>query len=704
MACPAARSGDLSKLLSPRSVAVVGASGNLESISGRPVKLLKRFGFKGRVFPVNPNRKVVAGLECFPDVRSLPETPDVVLVGVKAVLVPEVIGQCSERGVPYSIIFSSGFAESNDPAAQDDILEKARSGGMRILGPNCQGLVNFADSVPLSFSASLDSDRRPLGSVAYLSQSGAFGFASFAMAAESGVGFRYVVTTGNQADLDLVDFGMVFAADPEVRLLVLYMEGLSDGARFIEMLRFAGERNVPVAVLKVGKSPTGQAAVKSHTAVLTGEDEAWRTIFRQYGVIEIEDSDDIVDLGKIFGSGKRPKGKRLAVVTTSGGAGIIMSDRAFDLKLQVDPLPPRTRGLLEQFVPPFGSTRNPVDLTAQVINDPGNFRSSMETVLGCPDVDMAAVVLSMITGDSGSAVARDLIEVSRKAVKPLACCWLINSEQGGKFLEQIRDEKIPLYGSPKRCAWALARLAEWTTRPALPARAPSDLGEPFMPKMPADLTEYDAKRLLARWGIPVTREILCASLEEALSAAGEIGYPVALKVVSPDIIHKTEAGAVALRLKDEEELRNAYGRLLERSIKARPGARIRGVLVQEMVTGGVECMIGVIRDPVFGPLVAVGLGGSYVEVLQDLSLRHAPVDRAEARGMISSLRGFPLLSGARGRTPKDIDTLAAMVSDISLMALAERSLAELDVNPVFVLDRGEGAVAVDAVVIRGSGS
>jgi len=693
---------DLSLLLSPRSVAVVGASENLESISGRPIKLLKRFGFKGDIFPVNPNRKIVAGLECYPDIPSLPVTPDVVLVGVKARLVPEIVGQCSDRGVPFSIIFSSGFAESTDPAAQDEILLKARVGGMRVLGPNCQGLVNFANSTPLSFSASLDSDRRPLGGVAYVSQSGAFGFASFAMAADSGVGFRYVVTTGNQADLDLVDFGMAFAADPEVRLLVLYMEGLSKGDRFIEMLRFAAERNVPVAVLKVGKSPTGQAAVKSHTAALTGEDEAWRIIFRQYGVIEIEDSDDITDLGKIFGPAKAPHGKRVGVITTSGGAGIIMADRAYDLGLRVEPLPGRTRETLEEFVPPFGSTRNPVDLTAQVINDPGSFKSSLEAVLDCPEIDMAAVVISMITGDSGWAVTRDIIEVSKNASKPLACCWLINKEQGSLFLEELQSNGIPLFGSPRRCAWALARLADWMTRPPLPGRVPSDLGEPSLARLPEDLTEYDAKRLLARWGVSVTREILCASLEDALSAASEIGYPVALKVVSPDIIHKTEAGAVALKLKDEEELRNAFGRLLERSLKAVPGARIRGLLVQEMVTGGAECMIGVKRDPVFGPFVAVGLGGIYVEILKDLSLRHAPVDSEEARRMIASLRGFPLLSGARGSAPKDIDALAEMVSRVSLMALAEEGLAELDINPVLVLDHGKGAIAVDAAAIRGS--
>ncbi len=697
--CPA-KVTDISRLLLPRSVAVVGASGNPDSISGRPVKLLQRFGFKGNIFPVNPGRDRIAGLECFPDIASLPETPDVVLVGVRASLVPGVIRQCADRRVPYSVIFSSGFAESDKGEVQMEIMDTARRGGVRILGPNCQGLVNFADNVPLSFSASLDSDSRPLGNVAYISQSGAFGFASFAMAAESGVGFRYVVTTGNQADLDIVDFGTAFASDPEVRLLVFYMEGFSDGSRFIEMLRYAGERNVPVAILKVGKSPTGRTAAKSHTAALTGEDESWRAVFRQYGVIDIEDAEDIADLGKIFGCDRRSSGRKLGIITTSGGAGIIMADRAWDLGLEVDPLPQAVQDSLDSFVPSFGTTVNPVDLTAQIINEPEGFRSCLDTVLDCPEVDMVAVVLSMITGDSGAVVTRDLIKSARRSGKPLACCWLINREQGGAYLDELMANGVPLFRSLKRCAWALAQLARWGERPELPSRISGESGEPLLPGMPDELTEYDAKRLLAMWGVPVSREILTFSLEEAIAAAGEIGYPVALKIVSPDILHKTDVGAVALRLRNGEELRNAYGRLLERSSIAVPEARIRGVLIQEMVSGGMECMIGVRRDPLFGPLVAVGLGGIYIEILNDVSIRQAPVDRDEAVRMVRELRGFPLLAGARGKKPGDIDALADMVSKISVMACAEDTLGELDVNPVFVLDEGYGAVVVDAVVIR----
>jgi len=692
---------DIRKLIEPSSVAIVGASANKESISGRPLKLLKRYGFKGRIYPVNPKYKEIDGLACYPDVASLPETPDVVLVGVRAELVPAVLKQSAQRGVPFAVIFSSGFAESDNQQAQDELVKMAKAGGTRILGPNCQGLVNFVSSIPLTFSASLDSDARPKGHVAYVSQSGAFGFASFAMAAENGVGFRYVVTTGNQADLDVIDFGMAFTDDPEVRLLVLYLEGIRDGNRFIDLLSKAKRRDLPVAVLKVGKSPTGQEAVKSHTAALAGDEVVWKTIFKQYGAIEIEDAQDIVDLGKIFGSPKRPKGKRLGILTTSGGGGIIMADRAYDVGLKVPRLPDDARKKVEEHIPPFGSSRNPVDLTAQVINQPEGFSACVDAVMNSPNIDMVSVVVSMITGESGQKVANDIKDIFDKSPKPMACCWLINREQGGKFLDYLRKEGVPLFQSPRRCAWALSKLYESSQRfDGQEEEVKFMKRESILKDYPLKLTEYEAKRILGAYGVPVTRERLCETLNDALEAAEEIGYPVALKVMSTEILHKTEAGVVALNLRSQEELRNAYGRLMERAAKEVPKDKIQGVLIQEMVPNGLEFMIGVKRDELFGPIVAVGLGGIYVEVLKDVSLRRAPVSKGEANRMIQELKGYPLLVGARGKSKKDVDALAEAIEKISVLACIEDDLEELDVNPMFVFDEGEGVKAVDSMIIR----
>ncbi len=690
----------LDRLFSPRSVAIVGASANLESISGRPLKLLKRYGFGGTVYPVNPKYESISGFRCYPSLDRLPEVPDVVLVGVRASLVPSVIEDCARLGVKHAVIFSSGFAESAGTEAQEEIVRVAKSGGVRILGPNCQGLVNLAKEIPLSFSASLDTDRRPTGHVAYVSQSGAFGFASFAMAADAGAGFRYVVTTGNQADLDVIEIARYLATDPEVNLLLLYLEGVSNGDRFLDLLRFTRSRNLPVAILKVGQSAVAKEAAKSHTAALTGDEKVWEAVFRQYGVLTLSDSDDVTDVARIFGGSRRTKGNRVGILSTSGGAGIIAADACDAVGLSVPLLEVELRKQVERFIPSFGSSLNPVDMTAQVINDPQGFRNLLALMEGSPQIDMILVVLSMITGESGTRMAQDLISAFESGRKPIACCWLIDDEHGRAFRELLNSRRVPVFSSPRRAASSLARLVQWEMRPDLPPVGPAPAGKPLLDGFPADLTEAEAKELLASYGVPITRERLCGSLAESLAAAEEIGYPVALKVMSPDIPHKTEAGIVALRVRDEEELRNTYGRILEKAVKAKEGARIKGVLVQEMVDGGQECIVGVRRDPLFGPVLAVGLGGIFVEVLEDVSLRLAPVDRGTVLKMLEELKGLPLLRGARGNPPRDMNALASMVEAISRMALNEPDLLELDVNPVMVLEEGRGAVAVDALVIR----
>jgi acyl-CoA synthetase (NDP forming) len=690
----------LDRLFSPRSVAIVGASANLESISGRPLKLLKRYGFEGTVYPVNPKYESIEGFRCYSSLDGLPEVPDVVLVGVRASLVPSVLEDCARLGVKYAVVFSSGFAESEGVEAQEEIVRIAKAGGVRILGPNCQGLVNLASGIPLSFSASLDTDRRPTGHVAYVSQSGAFGFASFAMAADAGAGFRYVVTTGNQADLDVIEIARYLAADPEVNLLLLYLEGVSSGERFLELLRFARSRDLPVAILKVGQSAVAKEAAKSHTAALTGDEKVWEAVFRQYGVLTLSDSDDVTDAARIFGVSRRAKGNRVGILSTSGGAGIIAADACDAAGLSVPSLDKEFREQVERFIPSFGSSLNPVDMTAQVINDPQGFRNLLALMEESPQIDMLFVVLSMITGESGMRMAEDLALAFESGRKPIVCCWLIDDEHGKAFRGLLTSRGVPVFSSLRRAALSLARLVQWEGRPDLPALNPIRGKKGNLDEFPSDLTEAEAKELLASYGVPITRERLCTSLSESLAAAEEIGYPVALKVMSPDIPHKTEAGIVALRVKDEEELRNTYGRILEKAVKAKPKARIKGVLVQEMVSGGQECIVGVRRDPLFGPVIAVGLGGIFVEVLQDVALRLAPVDRATVLKMLEELKGLPLLRGIRGNSPRDIDALASLVEAVSRLALSEPDLLELDVNPVMVLENGRGAVAVDALVVR----
>ena len=690
---------DLHRLFAPRSVALVGASENLDSISGRPLRLLKEHGFSGRLYPVNPRHENIDGTPCFPDVGSLPETPDVVLVGVRAALVPGALEACAARGVPFAVIFSSGFAESHDPESERRMVEIARAGGMRLLGPNCQGMANFREDIPLTFSSSLLGRTPPPGGVAYVSQSGAFGFASAAQALDRGVRFHSVVTTGNQCDLDALDVGRYLLRDPDVRALLLYLEGVRDGERFVNLAEEARSRGIPLGVLKVGRSPTSREAVQSHTAALAGDDAVWDAIFRQYDVFPLEDAEDIVNLGLVFGAPRRPRGNRVAILTTSGGAGIVTADRCFDAGLAVPPLPEETRRELERFLPSFGSSRNPVDMTAQVINDPQGYAGVLRAVETCAEVDMTIAVHSMVTGAAGESMARDLADSFDRSEKPTACCWLIDQRNGGAFLSFLRQRGVPVFSSPRECARALGALAR-VPREVTPSIPACPRPAPVLGNFPPVLTEYDAKRALSAYGVPCSREILCATFAEARNAAAALGYPVALKVMSPAILHKTEAGVVALRLREEEELRNAYGRLLERAEKFAPGVPVQGVLVQEMVDGGVECFVGVKRDPLFGAMVAVGLGGIYVEVFRDAVLRRAPVSPQEGEAMVRSLRGYPLLAGVRGQKLRDVEALGRLIGAVSDFACSEEELLELDVNPVMVLEEGQGVVAVDALVTK----
>jgi len=699
------KSVDLQRMFAPRSVAVIGASGNLESVSGRSLGYLKHFAYPGKVYPVNPKYRDIGGYPCYPDVTSLPEAPDVALIMVRAALVPGILKECAAKGIPYAIIYSSGFAESAQGDSQEELLSIARAGGMRILGPNCQGLLNLVDRVPLTFTGALhQAELPPPGHVAFISQSGAFGFSSYTLGRERGVGFRYIVTTGNQSDLDVVDCAHYVISDPEVRLLMMYLEGYNEGERFLELVRQARLRNIPVAVLKAGRSPSAQAAAQSHTAALTGDEAVWNAIFKQYCILPMEDVEDITAYGQIFGARERTSGNRVAVLTTSGGAGIVLADSLYDLGMEIPAFSEETQKAVAEHIPDFGSPRNPVDMTVQISNDPGGFEKVLDTVLDSGEVDLVINAVTMIVGNSGKTMAEVIRSRYGRNGIPQAVTWLMDQDHGGEFFSILRRGGVPFYRSLRGCARAVKALASWSAHCACQEGACEvplyPEGSPRLPSFPKEMTEYDAKKLLDLHGIPITREALCQSMEEAFDAAEEIGYPVALKVMSPDILHKTEAGCIALNITSLEEMRGAYKKVRENAGASNPEARIQGFLVQQMVRGGLECIVGVKRDTTFGPMVAVGLGGIYVEVLRDIALRRGPVTEEEALEMIRQIKGAPFLFGARKQRPLDVGALANVVSAASRLAWIEEDLQELDINPVFVLPEGEGALAGDALVIR----
>lgn len=694
------RDHPLYPLFSPRSVTIVGASADLDSLTGRTLKAMQRFGYNGTVYPVNPKYDRVGGLPCYHDLSEISEATDVALISIKAQFVPAALETCAEKGIHNVIIYSSGFAETGDTSLQQRMMDIAREGHIRILGPNCQGLLNLAAGIPLTFSGALYNVDPPItGHVAFISQSGAFGFSSFGVGLNHGVRYRYVVTTGNQADIDAVECAGYVIRDPEVRLLMMYLEGIDDGERFLQVVREARERDIAVAVLKAGRSPPAQKAAQSHTAALTGDEAVWKAIFKQYGVIPLEDMDDIIGIGQLFGASPRTDGNRAAILTTSGGAGIVMADSLNDLKMSVPEFSTVSKKSIEEVIPTFGASRNPVDMTVQISEKPENFRQVLNTALGDPDISMVVTALSMIVGEAGSVMAEELIRSYEKTPKPQAVVWMIDDEHGETFIERLKNAGIPVFQSFRQCARALKALVNWGQRRKLPSHT-IEMTSSLLGSFPLKLTEYDAKRLLARYNVPVTREHLCRDMEEAFDAAEELGFPVALKGMAGEILHKTEADVVALDIRSFDELRHALKKTRKNLKEHVSGEKIQGYLVQEMVKGGMECIVGMKRDPVFGPIVAVGLGGIYVEVLSDVSLRHAPVDEEEALRMIQELKGFGFLSGARGQRHRDIHALSKIVSQVSRLACVEEDLLELDINPVFVMPEGEGVIAADALVIR----
>ena len=413
----------------------------------------------------------------------------------------------------------------------------------------------------------------------------------------------------------------------------------------------------------------------------------------------MEDIDDIIGIGQVLGAEKRMSGGRSAILTTSGGAGIVMADCLNDVGLSVPVFSHDTRSRIEAAIPPFGASRNPVDMTVQISEQPENFRSVFDAVQEDPELDSIVTSLSMIVGHAGDVMTDTMIESYARSPKPQAAVWMIDHQHGGSFIDRLKTAGIPIFQSFRQCARALRELNRWGSF-KLPA-APEVGGDaPILPQWTDAMTEYDAKVFLSRYGVPVTRERLCLNLEEACDAAEELGFPVALKGMAASVLHKTEAGIVALDVRSFEELRGALKTVRQHLADYVGNGAVQGFLVSEMVRGGFECIVGVKRDPVFGPMIAVGLGGIYVEVLGDVSLRHGPVDEEEALNMIRQLKGYSFLSGTRGRKPRDIRALAGIVSRVSRLAAIETDLLELDINPVFVLEEGKGAVAADALVVK----
>jgi acetate---CoA ligase (ADP-forming) len=692
---------DFSGLFNPRSIAVIGASQDLESISGQPIKHLKAKGFQGHVYPVNPRYDEVAGLRCYADILSVPETPDVAIVAIGVKRVIETMHQISEKGVPFAVVLTSGFAEtgSEGKEIQLKLAEIALVHGIHVIGPNCQGYMNITDGIQVGFGTPYGLTYRK-GGLSVTSQSGAFGNSVVMLADSEGVGFRYYVSTGNEAVTTSLDLFEYFLKDEGTRAIAGYVEGFKDAGRLVELGRRALRVGKPIIVWKVGTSEAGAKAAASHTANLGGSMALYRAAFRQSGIIQVSDVGDLADCAKALVPGRLPKGNRIVVVTISGGAGIAMADRCADEGLELTPLDARTVDALRRVLPSYAAVANPLDVTGSLLNDPGMLRQ-------VPNIDMIGMALAGASGTLATEFAREVVRVSDELRVPVLVAWNALEQLAGEAYAILDRAAIPRYQSPVRCARAAGAL--WQYASARQRQKARDGEQVLAIERPdvrsalsgrkTDLTEFEAKGVLAHYGIPITNEKLAMDGEAAARIATDIGFPVAMKIQSSDIPHKTEAGGVRIGIQSAEAARSAFAEILTNAAKHAPNAKVDGVLVQEMVVGATEVILGVNNTPLFGPAIMFGLGGIFAEILRDVTFRLAPITRTEAHEMIREVRAFKVLEGARGRPKSDLTALADVLVRLSALAVdLKREMAELDINPLFVLPEGHGVKAGDALI------
>ena len=698
---------DLSRFLNPRGVAVVGASNDLTRIGGQPLRLLTEFGYQGKVYPVNPKYSEIKGLACYPDVASVPQPCDVALVALSASHVPGVIEQCGKAGIPYALVLSAGFSEvgGEGKSLQSQLVAAARKAGVRVVGPNCLGILNLKDNVRVGFGGTLQLTTLKPGPLAMVTQSGGFGFGVVAIACYYGLGFNYAISTGNEADLTMLDWVADLIERPDVEIVVAFMEGITDGRRMIEIGERALELGKPILAWKVGNTDIGRRAATSHTARLTAGYELFRAAFRSGGYIEIRDVDDLIDISKVLLGRKLPAGNRVAVLTLSGGAGVLLADRCIEHGLALPRLSEATTVKLREIMVSFASADNPIDATAHGYND--NFASYSKTireVLADPNIDQA--VARVPRGSAARPWAEGLLEVLRGTDKPLVLNWPTSPDDNGDVMRYLEQNGVPCILAPGRTVHAVAAVTEFAQKRRAREQHGARVFKRAVERRNLDLAgnagtlgEHRSKGLLAAYGVPVVKETLMAPADIEALQTSPLAYPLAVKIESPDVPHKTEAGAVRLNIADLAGLKQAAREVVAAARKFKPGARIDGVLVQEMASG-LEVIVGAVNDPFFGPTIAFGLGGIFTELMKDVTHRFAPFDEETAREMIAEIKSAALLTGYRGRPALDADALAQTLSRVSqLIADHADRIAEIDVNPLFVRPAGQGVVAGDALIV-----
>ena len=691
----------LEKMFRPRSVAVVGASGDPEKLGGRTLLHLKELGYQGRIYPINVSAAEVQGLPAYRSVSDLPETPDSALILLPAKLVAQAIEDCAAKGVKHVQVLSSGFAEEGGEgvAMQARLAEQARAHGIRLTGPNCLGSISPPDGFFGTFSSLLATAKPPPGIVGVATQSGAYGSHIYAVAGFRGIGISRAIATGNEVDIDVAEAIDYLVEDPGTRVICASLEGCGNGDRLRRALLKAAAARKPVVIMKVGSTEVGAAAAATHTGSLAGEDRVIDAVFRECGALRVSSIEEMLDVAYVCAVAPLPPAASAGIVSVSGGIGVLMADACIEAGLAVPALSADALSAIRAAQPMAGG-RNPIDTTAQLAGRLHVIETISQVMMGGADLGAMFFYLAHLGRDlrrfpkvEGAFLALRRNQPDRTVVAVMT--------HVDEVRLRLETEGVPVFEDPTRAVRAVAGAARLRR-----LQAEAEAVPPVVPTAPlgrAAANEAQAKALIAAAGVPVLPEEACATAEAAVAAAGRLGYPVVMKILSDDIPHKTEVGGVVLNLADADAVAAAFATLMQRARTARPDARLDGVLVAPMMRGGVETIIGTMRDPVFGPMVMFGLGGVAVELFRDVAFASAPLTPERAEALIDASRGAALLKGWRGGPPLDRAALVEALCALSHFAAAHRDEVEsVEVNPFLV--REKGACALDALVaFRGPG-
>jgi acetate---CoA ligase (ADP-forming) len=690
----------LRTVLNPKSVAIIGASENENKIGGRPILYMSRHGYRGKVYPINPKRKEILGYKAYPSLADVPDAPEAAIVALAGDAAIEAVEQCAQRGVKTAVVMTSGFGET-DPVAgkakEKRMREAAHAKGMRIIGPNTQGLANFGTGAILSFST-MYIEAPPLdGPIGVVSQSGAMSVVPYGLLRARGLGVRHSHATGNDSDVSVSELASVVAEDPDLKLLLLYLESISDPFFLAETARIAHARNLPVIALKSGRTAAGQEAAKSHTGALANEDRTVDAFLEKHGIWRARDTAELVASAEMYLKGWKPRGRRLVAISNSGAVCVMAADAASSVGMPMAKLAQSTRDELGKILPGFATTTNPIDITAALLSNSGLF-SQILPVLARDDAADAFLIGIPVAGQGYDvdAFARDSADFAKATGKPL-----VAAIPQPNIAAHFHAKDLPAFPTEYEAVAALNQfLSHGELIAAAKGRALSSPHAPAAFSQTSEmLNEADSLRLLADAGVPVVKFQLCQSAEEAAAAVAALGAPVAVKGCSADIAHKSELGLVRLGLTGADQVRRAFADMKQSLEKH--DARFDGAIVAQMARGRRELMIGARIDPVFGPVVLIGDGGKYVEAMPDVQLLIAPFTTVEVQAALQRLRIAPLLAGVRGEPALDVDAFCAAVMAVGrLMTDSKSGVVNLDLNPVLVGAAGEGCVALDGVVYK----